>query len=100
MGRNIYVGNLPHSATEQTLNETFSQYGTVESAKIIADRDTDRSKDFGFVEMSSDSEARKAIQGLNGSTLEDRQINVKEAIAKVPRGGRGGGAYSGGRNRW
>jgi hypothetical protein len=50
--------------------------------------------------MSSDSEARKAIQGLNGSTLEDRQINVKEAIAKVPRGGRGGGAYSGGRNRW
>ena len=100
MSRNIYVGNLPHSVNEQTLKETFSQYGTVESAKIITDRDTGRSKGFGFVEMSSNSEARKAIQELNGSKLEDQQIKVNEAIAKVPRGGRGGGAYSGGRNRW
>ena len=93
MGRKLYVGNLPHSITEQTLRETFTQCGTVESANMITDRDTGRSKGFGFVEMSSDSEANKAIQELNGSTLEDRQIKVNEAKPKTPRGdhGRGGG---------
>ena len=100
MGRKLYVGNLPYSATEQTLRETFSQCGTVDSVTMITDRDTGRSKGFGFVEMSSDSEAQKAIQELNGSTLEDRQIKVNEAKPKAPRGGRGDGGYGGDRNRW
>ena len=85
MGRKLYVGNLPYSATEQTLRETFSQCGTVDSVTMITDRDTGRSKGFGFVEMSSDSEAQKAIQELNGSTLEDRQIKVNEAKPKGTR---------------
>ena len=98
MGRKLYVGNLPYSATEQTLHETFSQCGTVETANMITDRDTGQSKGFGFVEMSSDSEAQKAIQELNGSTLEGRQIKVNEAKPKAPRsgGGGGGGGYGGG----
>jgi len=101
MGRKLYVGNLPYSATEQTLQETFSQYGTVDSANMITDRDTGQSKGFGFVEMSSNSEAQKAIQELNGSTLDGRQIKVNEAKPKAPRGGgRGGGGYGGGGNRW
>ncbi len=102
MGRKLYVGNLPYSATEQILIETFSQYGTVDSANIIIDRDSGRSKGFGFVEMSSDSEAQKAIQELDGSTLDDRQIKVNEAKPKAPRrggGGYGGGGYGGGGKR-
>jgi RNA recognition motif-containing protein len=99
MGRKLYVGNLPYSATEQTLRETFSQCGTVDSVTMITDRDTGQSKGFGFVEMSSASEAQKAIQELNGSTLEDRQIKVNEAKPKAPRGGHGGGGYGGGSNR-
>ena len=103
MGRKLYVGNLPYSATEQILIETFSQYGTVDSANIIIDRDSGRSKGFGFVEMSSDSEAQKAIQELDGSTLDDRQIKVNEAKPKAPRrggGGYGGGGKRGGGGRW
>ncbi len=100
MGRKLYVGNLPYSATEQSLRETFGQCGTVESANLITDRDTGRSQGFCFVEMSSESEAQIAIQELNGSTLEDRQIKVNEAKPKAPRGGRGGGGYGGGGNRW
>ena len=92
MGRKLYVGNLPYSVTEQTLQETFSQSGTVESANVITDRDTGRSKGFGFVEMSSDGEAQKAIQSLNGTDLEGRAIVVNEARPKAPRGG-GGGRY-------
>ncbi|MCZ6731054.1 MAG: RNA-binding protein, partial [Gammaproteobacteria bacterium] len=65
MGRKLYVGNLPYSVTEQTIRETFGQCGTVDSVTMITDRDTGRSKGFGFVEMSSDSEAQKAIQELN-----------------------------------
>jgi RNA recognition motif-containing protein len=99
MGRKLYVGNLPNSATEQTLRETFSQCGTVDSVTMVTDRDTGQSKGFGFVEMSSGSEAQKAIQELNGSTLEDRQIKVNEAKPKAPRGGRGGGGHGGGSNR-
>ncbi len=99
MGRKLYVGNLPSSATEQTLRETFSQCGTVDSVTMVTDRDTGQSKGFGFVEMSSGSEAQKAIQELNGSTLEDRQIKVNEAKPKAPRGGRGGGGHGGGSNR-
>ena len=98
MGRKLYVGNLPYSATEETLNETFSQCGTVDSANVITDRDTGRSKGFGFVEMSSDSEAQKAIQELNSATMDGRQIKVNEAKPKQPRSG--GGGYGGGGGRW
>ncbi len=97
MGRKLYVGNLPYSATEETLRETFSKCGDVDSATMITDRDTGQSKGFGFVEMSRDSEAQKAIQELNGSTLDGREIKVNEAKPKAPR--RGGGGYGGG-NRW
>ena len=99
MGRKLYVGNLPYSVTEQSLQDTFAQFGTVESANVITDRDTGQSKGFGFVEMSSDSEAQKAIQELDGSSLEGRAIKVNEARPKAPRDSRGGGG--GGRgNRW
>ncbi len=95
MGRKLYVGNLPHSADQQTLQDTFSQCGTVDSVNVITDRDTGQSKGFGFVEMSSDSEAQKAIQELNGSSLDGREIIVNEAKPKkAPRDNRGGG------NRW
>ncbi len=92
MGRKLYVGNLPHSADQQTLQDTFSQCGTVDSVNVITDRDTGQSKGFGFVEMSSDSEAQKAIQELNGSSLDGREIIVNEAKPKkAPRDNRGGG---------
>ena len=97
MGRKLYVGNLPYSVTEENLRETFSACGTVDSANMITDRDTGQSKGFGFVEMSSDSEAQKAIQELNGTTMDNRQIKVNEAKPRQPRGGGGGG---GGGNRW
>jgi len=97
MGRKLYVGNLPDSATEQTLQDTFSQCGTVDSANVITDRDTGQSRGFGFVEMSSDSEAQKAIQELNGSSLDGREIIVNEAKPKAPRDNRrvGGGGNRG-----
>ncbi len=100
MGRKLYVGNLPYSATEETLRETFSKCGDVDSATMITDRDTGQSKGFGFVEMSRDSEAQKAIQELNGSTLDGREIKVNEAKPKAPRRGGGGGYGGGGGNRW
>ncbi len=96
MGRKLYVGNLPYSASEQSLQDTFSQCGTVDSVNVITDRDTGHSKGFGFVEMSSDSEAQKAIQELNGTEIDGREIKVNEAKPKAPRGGGGGG----GGNRW
>ena len=99
MGRKLYVGNLPYSATEQSLHEAFSAFGTVDSATVITDRDTGRSKGFGFVEMSTDAEAQKAIQELNDSKMDERQIKVNEAKPKAPRSGGGGGGYGGG-NRW
>ncbi len=102
MGRKLYVGNLPHSATEQTLQDTFSQCGTVDSVNVITDRDTGQSRGFGFVEMSSDSEAQTAIQELNGSSLDGRKITVNEAKPKGSRDNRRGagrGGYGGG-NRW
>ena len=98
MGRKLYVGNLPYSADQQTLQDTFSQCGTVDSVNVITDRDTGQSRGFGFVEMSSDSEAQKAIQELNGSSLDGREIIVNEAKPKkAPRDNRGGGR---GGNRW
>jgi RNA recognition motif-containing protein len=79
MSQKIYVGNLGFSITNEALSQKFAQYGTVSSAKVIMDRDTNRSKGFGFVEMSSASEASDAINGLNGTDFDGRQMNVSEA---------------------
>ena len=96
MGKKLYVGNLPFSATEQSLIDTFSQCGKVESAKIITDRDSGRSKGFGFVEMSTDAEAAEAINKFNGADYEGRPMTVNEAKPMAPREGRGGGGGGGG----
>ena len=85
MAKKLYVGGLSYDTTEDTLKETFSQAGTVESATIIIDRTTGRSKGFGFVEMSSDEEAQKAIETLNGKELDGRSITVNEARPMEPR---------------
>jgi RNA recognition motif-containing protein len=85
MSAKIYVGNLGYSIANDTLAEKFAEYGTVESAKVIMDRDTNRSKGFGFVEMSSSSEASSAIEALNGTEFGGRQINVTEAKPMAPR---------------
>ncbi len=95
MGNKIYVGNLPFSATSESLNEMFSKFGTVDSAKIVMDRDTGRSKGFGFVEMSSEGEAQAAIEKLNGSDMGGRSLVVNEARPMEPR--TGGGGFGGGR---
>jgi RNA recognition motif-containing protein len=109
MGKKLYVGNLPYSATDSTLQQHFSQVGTVESAKVIMDRDSGRSKGFGFVEMSSDQEATAAIEKLNGQQMDGRPLNISEARPQAPRegggrgfgggGGYGGGGYGGGGGR-
>jgi cold-inducible RNA-binding protein len=99
MGKKLYVGNLPFSATDQTLQETFSQCGNVESAKVITDRDSGRSKGFGFVEMSSDAEAADAISKFNGAELDGRALTVNEARPMEPRSGGGGGFGGGGGGR-
>lgn len=96
MGKKLYVGNLPFSATEQELTDAFGQCGTVESAKIITDRDTGRSKGFGFVEMSTDEEAQKAISQFNGADYGGRPMTVNEAKPMAPREGGGGGRGFGG----
>jgi cold-inducible RNA-binding protein len=96
MGNKIYVGNLPFSATSESLNEMFSKFGNVDSAKIIMDKDTGRSKGFGFVEMSSGDEAAAAIEKLNGSDMGGRSLVVNEARPMEPRENRGGG-FGGGR---
>lgn len=98
MGKKLYVGNLPFSATEEALVNTFSQFGTVSSAKLIVDRDTGRSKGFSFVEMSSDEEAQMAIEKLDGQDFGGRPLKVNEAKpmeARESRGGNGGGGRGG-----
>jgi RNA recognition motif-containing protein len=95
MGKKLYVGNLPFSATDQILNDTFAQCGTVESAKIITDRDTGRSKGFGFVEMSTEAEATDAISKFHGADYDGRALTVNEARPMAPRESRGG--FGGGR---
>jgi len=106
MGNKLYVGNLSFSVTEQTLSDTFSQCGTVSSAKLITDRDTGRSKGFGFVEMSSDEEAQAAIAKLDGQDNDGRAMKVNEAKPMEPRRGGGGGGgggrggYGGGGGRY
>ncbi|HET8696624.1 MAG TPA: RNA-binding protein [Gammaproteobacteria bacterium] len=96
MGRKLYVGNLPYSATEASIREAFSGSGTVETVSLITDRDTGQSKGFGFVEMSTDAEAQAATQALNGTSLDGRQIKVSEAKPKTSGGGGGGGRRDGG----
>ena len=97
MGRKLYVGNLPYSASEQTLHDTFSQCGVVDSVNLITDRDTGRSKGFGFVEMSTDQEAQAAIDKFNGTELDGRAMTVNHAKPRAPRDNRGGGGRGG---RW
>jgi RNA recognition motif-containing protein len=87
MGKKLYVGNLPFSATDQILSDTFAQCGTVESSKIIMDRETGRSKGFGFVEMSTDAEAQLGIEKFNGADYDGRPMTVNEAKPMVPRDG-------------
>ena len=101
MGKKLYVGNLPFNSTDESLQEIFAQAGSVESAKIITDRDTGRSKGFGFVEMASDEEAAQAIQKFNGAEYGGRNMTVAEARPMAPReGGGGGNRGGGGGRRW
>jgi len=106
MGSKIYVGGLPYSTTDTQLQEIFSAHGTVESARVITDKFTGRSRGFGFVEMSSSEEAQRAIQALNGTDLEGRSLTVNEARPQEKRSGFGGDrgsqrrGGSSGRNRW
>ena len=101
MGRKLYVGNLPYSATESSVTEKFAGSGTVESCKLISDRDTGRSKGFGFVEMATDAEAQAAIENLDGTDYDGRPMRVNEARPQQKRSGGGdrggfGGGYGGG----
>ena len=103
MGNKLYVGNLAYSVRDDSLQQAFSEFGTVTSAKVMMDRDTGRSKGFGFVEMGSDAEAQAAINGMNGQPLEGRAIVVNEARPREERpggfrGGYGGGGGGGGRS--
>ncbi len=112
MGNKLYVGNLPYSVRDNDLEQAFSAFGSVSSAKVMMERDTGRSKGFGFVEMGSDAEAQAAINGMNGQSLGGRAIVVNEARPMEPRpprsggfggsgggyGGRSGGGYGGGRS--
>lgn len=100
MGKKLYVGNLPYGVTSSDLEEWFTQYGTVQSAEVIMDRDTGRSKGFGFVEMDTDAQASDAINNLNDQEVEGRRLTVNEAKPREPRSGGGGrGGYGGGGGR-
>ncbi len=105
MGNKLYVGNLPYSVRDDDLQQAFSEFGSVNSAKVMMERDTGRSKGFGFVEMGSDAEAQAAINGMNGQSLGGRAVTVNEARPMEPRPPRsggfggdrsGGGGYGGG----
>ncbi len=110
MGKKLYVGNLSYDVDSSALQELFAAHGAVQSAEVIADRETGRSKGFGFVEMGTDAEAQAAIAALNGKEHGGRQLTVNEAKPRENRGGGGGrsgggrGGYGGGRsgggNRW
>ena len=100
MGKKLYVGNLTYGVTSADLQEMFTQYGTVQSAQVIQDRDTGRSKGFGFVEMDSDDQAQAAIDGLNEREQDGRRLTVNEAKPRVARTtSLGGGGYAGGGSR-
>jgi cold-inducible RNA-binding protein len=96
MGKKLYVGSIPFNATEESLRDLFSSIGEVESVSVITDRDTGRSKGFGFVEMSSEEDAKKAIEQLNGKTFMERALVVNEAKPQRPREERGFGGGRGG----
>ena len=102
MGNKLYVGNLPYTVRDEDLQQSFGEFGSITSAKVMMERDTGRSKGFGFVEMGSDAEAQAAIAGMNGQSLGGRAITVNEARpmeARPPRTGGfggGGGGYGGG----
>jgi cold-inducible RNA-binding protein len=99
MGNKLYVGNLPYTVRDEDLQQAFSAYGSVNSAKVMMERETGRSKGFGFVEMGSDAEAQAAIEGMNGQSLGGRSLVVNEARpmeARPPR--TGGGGFGGGRS--
>lgn len=96
MGRKLYVGNLTYNVNNADLEALFAPYGTVQSSQVIQDRDTGRSKGFGFVEMSSDSEAKAAINGLHEQEHDGRRLTVNEAKPREERGGGGGGGGYGG----
>src|ERR1700704_4599570 len=101
MGKKLYVGNLSYGVTDSALEQLFAAHGTVQSAQVIMDRDTGRSKGFGFVEMGSDQEAQNAIKALNGQQSDGRALTVNEAKPREDRGGgggrSGGGGFGGGR---
>ena len=112
MSSKLYVGNLSYSVRDDDLQQKFGEFGSVQSAKVMMDRDSGRSKGFGFVEMSSDAEAQAAISGMNGKSVDGRDMVVNEARPMEPRtggfgggggrsgGGGGGGGYGGGGNRY
>jgi cold-inducible RNA-binding protein len=106
MGRRLYVGNLSYGTTETQLRDLFAQVGSVAEVKVVMDRESGRPRGFAFVEMSSDQEAKNAIQQLSGQDLDGRSIRVSEAQERTGGGGggggggRGGGGGGGGRNRW
>ena len=97
MGKKLYVGNLSYGVSDSALEQLFSQFGTVQSAQVIQDRATGRSKGFGFVEMDNDAQAQAAIEGLHERELDGRRLTVNEARPREDRGGGGGG---GGLWRW
>ena len=97
MGKKLYVGNLGYSVTDADLEAMFAPHGTVQSVQVIMDRDTGRSKGFGFVEMKTDQEAQAAIAAMNGKEMEGRSLTVNEARPKPEGGGRGGPGGGGGR---
>jgi RNA recognition motif-containing protein len=96
MGKKLFVGNLTYETSASDLEQLFGGYGTVQSAQVISDRDTGRSKGFGFVEMGSDAEAQAALAALGGKEVNGRQLTVNEAKPKAGGGGYGGGGRSGG----
>ncbi|HKY73202.1 MAG TPA: RNA-binding protein [Nitrospira sp.] len=98
MGSKLYVGGLPYAATEAQLTTLFAAHGTVESARVIADKFTGQSRGFGFVEMSTPEEAQAAITALNGSQMDGRSLTVNEAKPQEPRSGGRGNSFGGGRN--
>jgi uncharacterized membrane protein YgcG len=99
MGKKLYVGNLAYGVSSSDLEQMFEEFGTVQSAQVIMDRDSGRSKGFGFVEMGSDAEAQAAIDALNGKNVDGRNLTVNEAKPREDRGGGGRGGYGGGGGR-
>lgn len=99
MAKNLYVGNLSYDTNQERLQELFAAYGEVVSANVITDRDTGRSRGFGFVEMSNEDEANAAINALNGQEIDGRTLTVNEARPRADRGGGGGRGRSGGGGR-